>query len=40
MLATVWLDIAFVPLFAVGVETIEPIAGSSGGYGGVIIHAD
>jgi hypothetical protein len=40
MLATVWLDIVFVPLFAVGAETIGPVAGTSGGYGNVIIHAD
>jgi hypothetical protein len=39
MLATVWLDVVFVPLFAAGVETIEPVAGARG-YGSVIIHAD
>ena len=38
MLATVWLDVVFVPLFLAGVETIDPSAG--GGYGGNIIHAD
>jgi membrane-bound metal-dependent hydrolase YbcI (DUF457 family) len=40
MLATAWLDIVFVPLFVAGVETIEPVAGSRGGYGTSIIHAD
>jgi hypothetical protein len=40
MLAAVWLDIVFVPLFIAGVETIEPVAGSRGGYGAAIIHAD
>jgi hypothetical protein len=40
MLATVWLDIVFVPLFAAGVESIAPVAGTRGGYGNVIIHAD
>lgn len=40
MLATVWLDIVFVPLFLSGIETIEPIAGAQGTYGTVIIHAD
>ena len=38
MLATVWLDVVFVPLFLAGVETIDPSPG--GGYGGNIIHAD
>jgi hypothetical protein len=40
MLATVWLDIIFVPLFLMGVETIQPVPGTHGGYGAVIIHAD
>src|SRR5882757_6533429 len=40
MLATVWLDIVFVPLFVAGIETIETVPGSHGGYGGGIIHAD
>jgi len=40
MLATVWLDIVFVPLYLLGVETIEPVAGTGGGYGAGIIHAD
>lgn len=40
MLATVWLDIIFVPLFLMGIETIRPAPGTHGGYGGVIINAD
>jgi membrane-bound metal-dependent hydrolase YbcI (DUF457 family) len=40
MLATVWLDIIFVPLFLTGIETIRPAPGTHGGYGGVIINAD
>jgi hypothetical protein len=40
MLATVWLDIVFVPLFLAGVESIAAAPGTSGGYGGSIIHAD
>ena len=32
MLATVWLDIVFAPLLAAGVERIENVPGSSGGY--------
>ena len=40
MLATVWLDIVFVPLLVMGIETIEPAAGVTGGYGANIIHAD
>lgn len=36
MLATVWLDIIFVPLFAAHLETVQPIRA---GYGGLIIHA-
>jgi hypothetical protein len=39
MLATVWLDIVFVPLFVAGVETIT-IVGRPGGYGAGVIHAD
>jgi hypothetical protein len=38
MLATQWLDVVFVPLFLLGVETIETLSG--GGYGNVVIHAD
>ena len=40
MLATVWLDIVFAPRFAAGIETIEPIPGTGGGYGDSIIYAD
>jgi hypothetical protein len=40
MLATVWLDIIFVPLYVAGIETIETVPGSRGGYGAAIIHAD
>ncbi|ULL13506.1 permease [Paenibacillus sp. H1-7] len=39
MLGTQLLDVAFVPLFLSGVETIEPVEGSQG-YGGSVIHAD
>ena len=38
MLATVWLDVLFGPLFAMGIEDLEMLPG--GGYGNVIIHAD
>jgi len=40
MLATVWLDIVFVPLFLAGVEAMEPVAGARGDYGTSIIYAD
>jgi membrane-bound metal-dependent hydrolase YbcI (DUF457 family) len=40
MLATVWLDIVFVPMFLMKLETLEPAPGLQGGYGGNIIHAD
>src|SRR6266436_5076544 len=40
MLATVWLDIVFVPLFLAGIETLKPVPGLRGGYGENIIHAD
>lgn len=40
MLATVWLDILFVPLFMTHIETIETVPGTHGGYGMGIIHAD
>lgn len=39
MLASVWLDIIFVPLFLAGIETIIPVPGHTG-YGAAIIHAD
>ena len=43
MLGTVWLDVLFVPLLALGVETIVPAKGPPGsapGYGEAIIYAD
>jgi hypothetical protein len=40
MLATVWLDIVFIPLFLAKIETIEVAPGTNGGYGSAIIHAD
>jgi len=40
MLATVWLDVVFAPLFAAGIEKLEPLAGTDGGYGENVIHAD
>lgn len=40
MLATVWLDVIFVPLFVAGIETIETVSGTKSGYGTGIIHAD
>lgn len=40
MLAAVWLDIVFIPLFLFGIETIHPVAGARLGYGTGIIYAD
>jgi hypothetical protein len=40
MLASQWLDIVFAPLMAAGIEGLDPVPGSKGGYGEVIIHAD
>jgi membrane-bound metal-dependent hydrolase YbcI (DUF457 family) len=40
MLATVWLDVVFIPLFVAKIEPIDPVPGTDGGYGEVIIHAD
>jgi hypothetical protein len=40
MLATVWLDIVFIPLFVAGIETLKPVPGLHGGYGENIIYAD
>jgi len=40
MLATVWLDIVFIPLFLAGIEKLEPAPGLRGGYGQNIIYAD
>jgi hypothetical protein len=39
MLATAWLDVLFGPLYAAGIETLDSVPGTSGGYGNVIIHA-
>ncbi len=39
MLASVWLDIVFVPLFVAGIETIK-LAQGRHFYGAAIIHAD
>jgi len=39
MLATVWLDLVFVPLFVTGIETLQKVPGA-GPYGGSVIHAD
>ncbi|MGG2063684.1 permease [Bacillus sp. S14(2024)] len=38
MLSTQLLDVIFVPLYVLGVETIEPVGGN--GYGEAVIHAD
>jgi hypothetical protein len=38
MLATMWLDVVFIPLYLVGVETLDTPAGA--GYGTSVIHAD
>jgi hypothetical protein len=40
MLATVWLDIVFVPLYLAGIETMHSVSGSHAGYGQGIIYAD
>ena len=40
MLATVWLDVVFVPLFLTHVETIKAVSGPPGAYGGAEIFAD
>jgi hypothetical protein len=40
MLATVWLDIIFVPLLLERIETIERVPGTHGGYGKGIILAN
>ena len=39
MLAAVWPDIVFIPLFFGGIETLHKVAGA-GSYGGNVIHAD
>ena len=38
MTATVWLDLVFVPLLLLNIETIDTLPG--GGYGNRVIHAD
>lgn len=40
MLATVWLDVVFVPLFVAGVETTELVSTGRSGYGASVIHAN
>jgi len=40
MLATQLMDVVFIGLYLAGIETIENVPGTSGGYGNVIIHAD
>jgi hypothetical protein len=40
MLATVWLDVVFMPLFLAHVETLKAVSGPPGAYGGAVIFAD
>lgn len=40
MLATVWLDIVFIPLYMMGIETIHSAPGARLGYGTGTIYAD
>jgi membrane-bound metal-dependent hydrolase YbcI (DUF457 family) len=40
MIACQWLDVVFIPLLVAHLESLQPVAGSKGGYGEVIIHAD
>ena len=41
MLASVWMDVIFIPLLVTGVETMAPFDGGDGAaYGSAIIHAD
>ncbi len=40
MLATVWLDILFIPLLVAKIETLKPVPGLAGGYGEKVIFAD
>jgi len=40
MLATVWLDVVFVPLMLLNIETMAPVDGMGPGYGHLVIHAD
>src|SRR5919202_92129 len=40
MLATQWLDVFFVPLYLMGIETIDPVdPANPNAYGGGVIHA-
>src|SRR5690242_13783230 len=39
MLATQFMDVIFIPLYLMGIETIENAPGTNGGYGNLIIHA-
>ena len=40
MLASVWLDIVFIPLFMAKIETMQPVTGARPGYGANFIYAD
>ncbi|HKD53958.1 MAG TPA: hypothetical protein VKB72_07020 [Steroidobacteraceae bacterium] len=40
MLASVWLDVVFVPLYLTGIETIARAPGTQGIYAAAIIHAN
>ncbi len=41
MLASVWMDVLFLPLLFAGVETMQPFGGGDGkAYGTAVIHAD
>ncbi len=40
MLATVWLDVVFVPLLFMKIETLKPVPGVHQAYGGNFIYAD
>src|SRR6516162_5329058 len=40
MLASVWLDVVFVPLYLTGIETLVRAPGTHGSYGAGIIYAD
>jgi len=40
MLATVWLDIVFVPLLLTHIESLQPAPGATRTYGGHLIYAD
>jgi hypothetical protein len=38
MLASQWLDVVFVPLFLLGIETLDPAPGAPRGYGDGLFH--